>query len=168
MGNAPTTAGFADRTVHLLGQRPSEKSGLTNGIRTRSATFTGSNATHTPWPTSRWETGLPAGYRALFCGLKDRCITLMLRGIWKVVSAPGFAPDPPPSQRGVRLLHHADVPCRLRKVGAPCRLRSDSSCWTDSDATITTMGLSVGWGMVATRELHPALLSFKQVLSYVS
>ncbi len=29
--------------------------GLTNGTRTRSATFTGSNATHTPWSTSLWK-----------------------------------------------------------------------------------------------------------------
>lgn len=67
MGNAPTQGGFADRSVHLLGQRPFafsmqdlacrnwhrlKETGPTNGICTRSATFTGLNATHTPWPAS--------------------------------------------------------------------------------------------------------------------
>ena len=67
MGNAPTQGGFAGRSVHLLGQRHFafsmqdlacrnwhrlKETGPTNGICTRSGTFTGLNATHTPWPAS--------------------------------------------------------------------------------------------------------------------
>ena len=43
MGNAPTNNGFANRAVHLLG-REALQIGLINGIRTRTATVTGSNA----------------------------------------------------------------------------------------------------------------------------
>ncbi len=39
----PPNAGFAIRAVHLLG-REAERNGLVNGICTRTATFTGSNA----------------------------------------------------------------------------------------------------------------------------
>ena len=56
VGNAPTKGGFADRSVHLLGQRPS---GLTNGIRTRTAAFTGRDAALTSWSTL--EMVLPRG-----------------------------------------------------------------------------------------------------------
>ena len=56
------------------------------------------------------------------------------------LSPPGFAPDPTPSHDAMLLLHYRDNSIRYRQ-NASCRLRSDSTCSTDRQATITSMRL---------------------------
>ena len=87
VGNAPTKGGFADRSVHLLGQRPI----LDIAFVVLQRIEKGSQRDLHPFRDRHrvemqlihhgqhlnGNTGFPAGYRALFCGLKDRFVVFI-------------------------------------------------------------------------------------------